>query len=95
MSEELNKPRCDAWECTLSEEQQWSLYEKARGRNWVEISTFLLEEYGTEPAERNNAAATDSDETNQASETAKGEESEDIESAEEPGAEAEDGKADE
>lgn len=46
MSEELNKPRCDAWECSLSEEQQWSLYEKARGRNWVEISTFLLEEYG-------------------------------------------------
>lgn len=40
------KCRCDAWESTLSEEQQWEIYEKARGRNWIEVSKFLQEEYG-------------------------------------------------
>ena len=71
------------------------LYDAPLDPELAEIHELLLEEYGTEPTERNDSAATDSDETNQASETAKEEEYEDVESAEEPGAEAEDGKADE
>jgi len=46
------KPRPDSWAASLSEEQSWALYYKARGLRWNEAADWAVKEFGCDAPSR-------------------------------------------
>lgn len=52
MSRTPTKPRIDAWDATLTEEQRWRAYTQLRRSTWYELAQWLQAEYGIPPPSR-------------------------------------------
>ena len=48
----MSKLRTDSWASSLTEEQSWQLYYKARGAKWNEAADWAVKEYGVEAPSR-------------------------------------------
>ena len=46
MSHTPTKPRIDAWDAPLTEEQRWQAYAKLRRSTWYEAAQWVSEEFG-------------------------------------------------
>lgn len=46
------KRRCDSWSSSLSEEQQWSSYERSKGLTWFDFAQYIQDEYGISPPKK-------------------------------------------
>jgi hypothetical protein len=49
---ETAKPRIDAWDATLTEEQRWKAYDMFRNLPWYEVAKWTAKEFGIEPPSR-------------------------------------------
>lgn len=45
----MKKRRMDAWDASLTEEQRWEAYEKAKGVAWPAFAAWIDAEYGVRP----------------------------------------------
>ena len=48
----MSKVRTDSWAASLTEEQSWQLYYKARGLRWNEATDWAVKEFGIAPPSR-------------------------------------------
>ena len=48
----MSKLRTDSWAASLTEEQGWQLYYKARGLRWNEATDWAVKEFGIDPPSR-------------------------------------------
>jgi len=49
---EAPKPRIDAWDAGLTDQQRWDAYDRLRRLPWQKVSLWAAEEFGVEPPSR-------------------------------------------